>query len=316
VAQLDGAVPATYTHRLVSAPLPVRRRGNPSWLLLSSVTVAAALVASCDGDEPLTNEEREAACEAKPSRAFHERIEPLLSEERATTCNQCHLSGVDLSAFARETPCKTWACLVDQGLVDIASPEQSKILGWILRASPDSELITDSVIRAEHDGFLEWIQANVQCPDACRGVTCGEPADGPTCDEGTTDTPQLPQGDDERGCSDEDLEQAFFDDVYAWRGRCYPCHFDTERDGAEDAPRWLSLVGNCQTGSAVSLKRVLTLGIIDVSEPEQSLLLQKPLGPSGGGVEHGGGTKFTTADETYLSFSRFVRHYAECRPPK
>lgn len=297
-----------------SLALPPRSRSPWSSLILASVALTAAALASCDGDEPLTDEQREAACQIKPSQAFHDRIEPLLSEERVTTCNQCHLSGVDLSAFARETPCKTWACLVGQDLVDVESPEDSKILGWILRASPDSDLITDDVIRAEHDGFLEWIEANASCPDACAGVTCGEPGDGPTCGDGTTNAaPEIPSGDDERGCSDEALEQAFYDDVYAWRGRCYPCHFDTESEADKDAPRWLSLVGNCQTGSAVSFKRALGLGIINVSKPEESLLLQKPLDEVGGGVEHGGGAKFTTMDDTYRSFLRFVRHFSECR---
>ena len=283
-------------------------------MLCAAVALGGAAAACSDGDEPPTAEQSEAACQAKPSQAFHERIEPLLSEDRVTTCNQCHLSGVDLSAFARETPCKTWACLVDQGLVDVAAPDESKILGWILRAQPDSDLITDDVIQAEHDGFLEWIEANAQCPSACAGVTCGKPADGPRCGDGQADPiPQIPSGEDERGCSDEELEQAFYDDVYAWRGRCYPCHFDTELDAEKDAPRWLSLVGNCQTGSAVSFKRALALGIIDTAEPEASLLLLKPLDVSGGGVKHGGGGKFLPTDPTYESFLRFVRHYAECR---
>lgn len=293
----------------------MRSRSRVSSALLGAVTLGAAAAASCgDGDEP-SDRQTEAACEVKPSQAFHDRIEPLLAEDRVTTCNQCHLSGVDLSAFARETPCKTWACLVDQGLVNVAAPEQSKILGWILRASPDSDLITGDVIQAEHDGFLEWIEANAHCPDACAGVTCGSPKDGPTCGDGTADAaPQIPSGEDERGCSDEELEQAFYDDVYAWRGRCYPCHFDTELDADKDAPRWLSLVGNCKTGSAVSFKRARALGLIDRSEPEASLLLLKPLDVSGGGLEHGGGAKFTAMDEAYQSFLRFIRHYAACRP--
>lgn len=256
------------------------------------------------------------ACEVEPSATFHERIEPLLSEERVTTCNQCHLSGVDLSAFARETPCKTWACLVDQGLVNVSSPADSKILSWIERASPDSDLITPQVIAAEHDAFRDWIDANAACPSACAGVTCGAPGAGPTCSDGSGDEPPaIPTGEDTRGCSDKELEQAFYDDVYTWRGRCFPCHFDTQLEADEDAPRWLSVVGNCKTGSAATLKRVLALGLINVDEPSKSLLLQKPLDKYGGGVAHGGGAKFTTADIAYLSFTRFIEHYRQCQLP-
>ncbi|HEX2871914.1 MAG TPA: hypothetical protein VHP33_11670 [Polyangiaceae bacterium] len=288
----------------------MQRRLPSLFLALTSVTAAA--LASCgDHDEP----PGESSCQIKPSETFHERIEPLLVDGRKTTCNQCHLSGVDLSAFARETPCKTWACLVDQGLVDTRSPEDSKILGWIERASPDSDLITPQVIRAEHDAFQDWIEANAACPNACAGVTCGEPGDGPTCSDEGDEPPAVPSGEDTRGCSDMELEQAFYDDVYAFRGRCYPCHYETEADADKDAPRWISTVGNCQTGSAVTLKRAVALGLVNVNDPSQSLLLLKPLDSYGGGVPHGGGAKFTKADPTYVSFTRFIEHYAQCQQP-
>jgi hypothetical protein len=67
-----------------------------STLLLAGAAVTAASLASCgDHDEP----PGEVACQVKPSETFHQRIEPLLSEDRVTTCNQCHLSGVDLKAW-------------------------------------------------------------------------------------------------------------------------------------------------------------------------------------------------------------------------
>lgn len=282
-------------------------------LLLAAVTGSAAALASCGGHDTGA-EPSELSCRLKPTETFHDRIEPLLKDDRPTSCNQCHLSGVDLTAFARDTPCQTWACLVDQQLVDVQNPEDSRILGWILRASPQSELITGDVIQAEHDGFLEWIQANAACPTACAGVTCGEPGAGPTCSAGTSEPePELPTGEDERGCTDLDIEQAFFEEVYAWRGRCFPCHFDTELKADPLAPRWLSAVGNCSTGSAVSLKRALGLGLIDTANPTQSLLLQKPLDIYGGGVAHGGGAKFTAGDVAYQSFSHFIQYYAACQ---
>lgn len=284
-----------------------------SSLLLVAVSLAAASLASCgDHDEP----PGEVACQVKPSETFHDRIEPLLTEDRVTTCNQCHLSGVDLTAFARETPCKTWACLVEQGLVDVSSPKDSKILGWIERASPDSALITPQVIAAERDAFRDWIDANAACPSACAGVTCGKPDAGPTCSTGSaSEPPTIPTGEDTRGCSDRELEQAFYDDVYTWRGRCFPCHFDSQLEADKEAPRWISVVGNCETGSAATFKRVLALSLINVDDPSKSLLLQKPLDKSGGGVVHKGGAKFTTGDIAYQSFSRFIEHYRACRQP-
>lgn len=281
--------------------------------LLWLATSLASMAAACgDHDEPPRGEE---ACAIEPTRTFHERIEPLLVDSKRSTCNQCHLSGVDLSAFARETPCKTMACLQQQGLVDLNKPADSRILSWIDRASPDSDLITKEVIAAERGAFLDWIRANAECPNACAGVSCGDPSDGPTCDyrgpepnAGTAAAPEVPKP----GCSDLEIEQAFMDDVYAWRGRCFPCHFDTELKADAQAPRWLSAKGNCQTSSVTSLRRVLSLGLISPSDPPQSLLLLKPLDESGGGVKHGGGSKVVTADPAYTSFLRFIEYYGSC----
>lgn len=253
-------------------------------LALCLALFGAAAAASCSSNQPAEVQQSELHCEVKPSQTFHDRIEPLLADDNVSTCNQCHLSGVNLSAFARETPCKTLACLVEQGLVSLDAPEESHILGWIERASPDSELITEKVIQAERDGFLEWIQANAACPDACAGVTCGAAKKGPKCSDGMEETLLEPLPEAVTGCTDPDLEQAFYQDVYAWRGRCYPCHFDTEPDAGDEAPRWLSAVGNCETGSAASLKRVLALGLIDLDAPKESLLLQKPLDEVAGGA--------------------------------
>lgn len=52
------------------------------------------------------------------------------------TCNTCHLSGVDLQMFVRETPCQTMACLDARGLVDLADPTRSVVLQWIAHADP------------------------------------------------------------------------------------------------------------------------------------------------------------------------------------
>ena len=41
--------------------------------------------------------------EQTPGELFSQRIEPLLSQDRPSSCNQCHLSGIELGSFARET---------------------------------------------------------------------------------------------------------------------------------------------------------------------------------------------------------------------
>lgn len=253
------------------------------------------------------------ACTVVPTDTYHDRIEPLLRDDNPKTCNQCHLSGVDLGVFVRDTPCETMACLVDQGLVDLTAPSQSKILSWIERASPDSALITDQVIKAEYDGFLEWIQASASCPDTCAGATCTPTTADEICK--VTPAPSSPMpAPDSFDCSDASLEQLFYDDVYLWRGRCYPCHFSSELKADPTAPRWIRVNGNCATSSVETMHQVIARGLINEEDPTQSLLLLKPLSEENGGVEHGGHEKFAdTTDPAYVSFLDFIRHYAECQ---
>lgn len=288
-----------------------KMQARPFSVTLVGAVVVAAVAAAC-GSDGGAGQQGEESCQVRPSETFRARIEPLLVDDNVSSCNQCHLSGVDLAALVRETPCKTLACLTEQGLVDLADPAASRILGWIERASPDSDLITADVIEAERDAFLDWIEANAACPDACAGVSCGTLRDGPTCSNGTADPePALPA--EARGCSGIEIEKSFRDEVYAFRGRCFPCHFDTELQADKDAPRWLSLAGNCETGSIASLRRIVGLGLMDLAEPKQSLLLQKPLDVVAGGVMHGGGSKFSSSmDPAYVSFLKFIEYYATC----
>lgn len=252
-------------------------------------------------------------CESPPTDIYHDRIEPLLTEDAPKTCNQCHLSGVDLSAFVRSTPCETMACLLQTGLVDPHSPADSKILTWIQRASPDSALITDQVIQAEYDGFLQWIEASASCPSACAGATCDDPSASQKCE--TTPVPNTPLSEimGEPDCSDKALEQLFYDDVYAWRARCFPCHFSDQLKADPKAPRWIRVEGNCAESSLATYRFVANGDFLNLDDPTQSLLLLKPLAVSAGGVVHGGHDKFEdTSDPAYQSFLQFIQQYAAC----
>jgi hypothetical protein len=276
-----------------------------SWLAVVALGVGSARCVSEDSPE---------SCHTPPTEIYEQRIEPLLLDDNPKTCNQCHLSGVDLSAFVRSTPCETMACLVADGLVDPSKPSESKILGWIRRAQPDSALITERVIDAEYDGFLQWIEASAGCPSACEGAVCGAPTARSGCrvEPDPAEPPVPDTGDPD--CNARALEQQFLDDVYAFRGRCFPCHFDNELDEDPSIPRWISTRGNCGNGSIETLRLATEAGYLDLEEPEQSLLLLKPLTEFSGGVPHGGGQKFEgEEDPAYQSFLSFIRSYARCQ---
>lgn len=66
-----------------------------------------------------------------PSQLYERRIAPLFQDERPQSCSQCHLTGLNLELFARETACESMACLVQRGLVNEQDPDASLLLSWI-----------------------------------------------------------------------------------------------------------------------------------------------------------------------------------------
>src|SRR5262245_37715483 len=67
---------------------------------------------------------------------FQRRILPILSAKNASSCSECHLSGVDLKNYIRPTQEETFTALKAAGLIDAAKPEASKLLAFIAR-KPD-----------------------------------------------------------------------------------------------------------------------------------------------------------------------------------
>jgi hypothetical protein len=122
------------------------------------------------------------------------------------------------------------------------------------------------------------------------------------------------QNTDPGDCDRTTIERLFRGTAYAERGRCSPCHYREETKAAPDAPRWLTRTGDCQIAALATLRNIEGSGYIDVDEPEQSLILQKPLAEFQGGLEHGGHDKFVSggSDSAYNAFLYFVTRYAAC----
>lgn len=287
------------------------QRGGVSILLTMAMGVVG--LSAC-------NDEPRFVCTQDGERALYDkRIAPLLEEERPSSCNECHLSGVDLGLFVQGSPCQTMACMVHRGIVDLEQPEDSVVLGWIERADPASPLVTEAMIREEYEGMLEWIRFSAHCGELeCEPM--GDPEDGPCGAPATAfDCDIPPPGEDAPqpfsdpgDCSERTLEAMFAAKVYAWRGRCFPCHFADDSSEIE-APRWIQ-VGHCDTGSLGTMREVLARGLVDVDDPSQSLLVRKPLAESEGGVVHGGHDKIASTQEAaYVDFLAWLERYAECR---
>lgn len=247
-------------------------------------------------------------CDGGVDALYEKRIAPLLASDRPKTCNTCHLSGIDLEMFVQDTPCQTMACLDERGLVDLGDPQASVILTWISRADPESPLIDQGVIDEEYAAFLAWIEATATCGQCFTGdEPCGAPAEV----ECPSDDPKNEDFEDPGDCSPLTRELLFRERVYAWRDRCFPCHFD---DTIVDAPKWIS-TGSCELGSLMTMRNVFERDLVDRADPANSLLLLKPLAESAGGVKHGGHDKFADVnDPAYIDFLSWIQREAECEP--
>jgi hypothetical protein len=288
-----------------------------------AIAITAAIGSIGCRDSELDSSDAGGMCSDEGATALYQRkIEPILRDDRPASCNQCHLPGIDLSLFVKDTPCQTMACLDSLGLVDFAQPERSTVLSWIERAKPQSTLITSDIIAQEYDGMLEWIRYSASCGKrACGEFTdpCNEKLPGAStrCDVTlSVGTGFMDAGD----CSELTLERLFSADVYQWRERCYPCHFRSDVQ-VPQAPKWISDVNAqkidastaCAAASLETMRTVLDRGYVDLEQPERSLMLLKPLSMEGGGVAHGGGPKFDgPADPSYQTFLAWIRRYASC----
>lgn len=248
--------------------------------------------------------------------AFYEqRINPLLLADAPSTCSQCHLGGVDLSLFVRDDPCSSIACLRALDLIDLANPAASAVLGWIQRATPDSALITPELIAAEHEGFLGWITWNATCPEVCATAVCEPPSSPDVCPLVPVSEVVISHEDRPDDCSPRALEELFTRTVYPWRGRCYPCHFSNHRGPPDDAPRWLASGESCELDGLRTAHNLVEGDYLNLSAPDQSLILLKPLAEDAGGLVHGGHDKFQDTDDLmYRALHTWISRLAACEP--
>ena len=228
-------------------------------------------------------------------------VEPFVSGAVAQSCGQCHMTGIDMSLYAQDTPCDTMACMVSQGVVDLDNPTGSSLLTMIGMGDPNSSVFDVDV---EHDAMLEWIEWSAQCHEQVCEATespCAE-------NSGAASTGTNPIGD----CSEEDLLTVFWNSVIVDRGRCLTCHSNwgqqlgtfgscvTEDDcefeqicengtcyapGPYMAPHFFEGVDGMlewqnpqhrQIGLN-TMYNVIALGLVDVENPVDSSLITKPL---------------------------------------
>jgi hypothetical protein len=337
------------------------------WLLASAL-LASALLAGCNpaaapsaaedcanlADPACAPEAPPPACSDDEALAlYRRRIEPLLKDERPSSCNRCHLTELDLALFTRSTPCNTMACLHEKELVDFETPERSLILRWIRRGDVGGGDAAGVAARQEYAAFAEWIEYSARChAEVCapEADPCGErpadaavapdaqvadaaaPADGAVpADAGAAADAHVadarapdaalpdatvPDAGPPDPCGEPAMAALFEARVFRWRNRCNHCHSPHGiTSGVGGAPLWMA-DGEDSAAALATMRLVIERGLVDVAAPERSLLVLKPLNRREDGIRHGGGTKFpNTEDEAYLDFRAWIDPYAACARP-
>lgn len=231
---------------------------------------------------------------------FEKRIMPIFQSPNPSSCVQCHLAGVDLKNYILPSHEKTFQSLRDQGLIDLEQPEKSKILRLIQMGDEDrsgSALINHKVRRAEYEAFAEWIK---------RSVADARLRDLPKLENFETAQPKRP-AEVIRHARTDRLLASFENTIWAMRFRCMGCHTEGTNENKKNVEKYGERVAWMKaTGPVATLDYLRTSKLIDIQNPEKSLLLRKPLNE----VKHGGGKKFLIGDQGYKAFRTFLEDYA------
>jgi hypothetical protein len=230
---------------------------------------------------------------APPDDVFARRILPLAQSSRASSCTECHFGGVDLRQYVLDDAATTFAALRSAGLINVERPAESKLLAFIGRKPEKENPLLAKVREEEYAAFRAWIEAAVADPAFLKTNASTKPVG-----------PPLPVEVVRHGRRDRVLE-SFVENVWVDVERCVNCH-SPDRNAQQvkkhgEQVSWIS-----PNDPAGTLATIIEHELIDVNEPEKSLILLKPLAI----VEHGGHKKFPVGSRADQMFRRFLTDYA------
>lgn len=279
------------------------------------------------------------ADEPDPQEVFATRIMPIFKSPNPSSCIQCHLASVDLKDYILPSHEETFLSLRDQGLINVKDPDASKILELIGMGERDTDrgarMIHAKVREQEYEAFRNWIQACVKDRELmARQAGENSPQVGPDVADEVI----------RHGRKDRVLD-SFVRNVWSQRMRCFPCHTpgDLDRDNPQHQKpiqRYQELLK--QYGAKInlfkdspeqSMNSMLTaarnhhrdeLPVINLADPEQSLLLLKPMAKlpakseegtflpasSQVPVSHLGGLKIHKHDHSYKAILQWIEDVA------
>jgi hypothetical protein len=279
-----------------------------------------------------------------PSEIFNQRILPIFRSPDPSSCVQCHLSSVDLKNYILPSAAKTFASLRDQGLVDLKTPTQSKILTLIQMGEKDRDkgarLIHERTRHREYEAFAAWIDACSRDP-IMRSL--------PRLSTGDLARPARPDA-VIRHARKSRVVDSFVRNIWSQRMRCFPCHTPHEIDATnprhQAAVKTLNKFKTDYGNQLVERLRIFRetpeqtmqymidksleaaqdeIPLLNLKQPRRSLLLMKPLAklpkknpdgtfPIPANTEpmfHLGGLKMHQDDQSYKSFVAWIRDYSQ-----
>lgn len=240
-----------------------------------------------------------AAADDSPVAVFERRIAPIFKSPDPSSCARCHLASVDLKRYILPSATDTFLALREQGLIDLDAPEKSKILQLINRGADDptgTGLVAAKRQKAEYEAFAAWIKACAADPGLRKAPA---PAKVPALDT-------KPAAVVRHARKDRVLE-SFESNVWSLRFRCMNCH----TEGTPQADKLVKEYGERvawfkKGGPEATMDYLLASKLIDLDDPEESVLLTKPLNK----VKHGGGVKFVVGDQGYKAVRAWIEDVA------
>ena len=237
---------------------------------------------------------------AEPREIFERRILPIFKSPNPSSCTECHLAGVDLKNYILPSHEKTFLSLRDQGLIDFENPADSKILRLIAMGGDKAKgaaLISAKVRAAEYAAFVDWIKASASDPKLRNAakLPAAEVAKPPRPLEVI------------RHARTDRLLASFEESIWSQRFRCSGCHNPNGPENAKLVAEHGEQVSWLKDSAEATMRVLLDSENVNITKPERSRLLLKPLNE----IKHGGGQKMLPGDMTYKAFRAWLDDYAK-----
>jgi hypothetical protein len=237
-----------------------------------------------------------------PQEVFEQRILPIFKSPNPSSCVQCHLAGVDLKNYILPSHRDTFLSLRDQGLIDLDRVEKSKILGLIQMGKEDKArgaAVHQQNRTKEYEAFVAWLKASAVDPALRNAPKLNADAQI-----------KLRPVEVVRHARKDRLLESFENNVWAMRFRCMGCHSEGSTQNQKLVREWGERVSWFKKGGPEeTLNYLMNSKLIDIKNPEKSLLLLKPLNLE----KHQGGIKFIVGDQGYKAMRAFVEDYAKIK---